>query len=83
MRQLAKRIAHFYDLMNPWDFNDAWESMSECIDCTESDLESQPEVIFGYIEDCLEDLDEDCDVYRIASALLQDVVDLICERRTA
>ena len=58
---LAARIARIFELMNPWDFYDAWESFAECVRCTRDELEIDPAAVLEALIDELEFFDEDDD----------------------
>lgn len=71
-RKLARRIALVYDEINPWDFRDAWTSITECTKCTLGELESDPVVIWNFIDDMMEAVENDDPIY-------DELVSLQCE----
>ena len=77
MKKSIYTIAHEYaeiaDLVNPWEFNDAWGSKVECIRVTAEKLVSDPVTIWNEVDDMIEMIDPESTILSLAEQLQTDV----------
>ena len=58
--ELSAKIAEFVDFVNPWEFSDVYESMETAVSDVLHQLETEPQTVLEYLEECREyDYDED------------------------